>query len=51
MVFHRVKVYLACNLAVPNDLIDKLNAALADMRRDGTLAKIDRKYEHWGKSP
>ncbi|MRW87734.1 transporter substrate-binding domain-containing protein [Pseudoduganella sp. FT26W] len=51
MVFHRVKVYLACNLAVPNELIDKLNAALADMRRDGTLAKIDRKYEHWGKSP
>ena len=45
MVFNRVKVYLACNHAVPEELVDKLNATLAEMRRDGTLARIDRKYD------
>ncbi|WP_373989074.1 substrate-binding periplasmic protein [Duganella sp. BuS-21] len=45
MVFNRVKVYLACNHAVPEELIEKLNAALAEMRRDGTFARIDRKYD------
>ncbi|MYM29957.1 transporter substrate-binding domain-containing protein [Duganella sp. CY15W] len=49
MVFNRVKVYLACNPSVPDELIDKLNAALADMRRDGTLTRLDRKYDHYGK--
>ncbi|SHN26627.1 polar amino acid transport system substrate-binding protein [Duganella sacchari] len=49
LVFHRVKVYLACNPSVPDELIDKLNAALADMRRDGTLTRLDRKYDHYGK--
>jgi polar amino acid transport system substrate-binding protein len=47
LVFNRVKVYLACNPAVPDELVDRLNAALAEMRRDGTLARIERKYEHW----
>jgi polar amino acid transport system substrate-binding protein len=47
MVFHRVQVYLACNLSVPDQLVEQLNAALAELRRDGTLARIDRKYEHW----
>lgn len=45
MVFNRVKVYLACNHAVPEELIEKLNATLAEMRRDGTFARIDRKYD------
>lgn len=48
MVFHHVQVYLACNRAMPDQQVDKLNAALAELRRDGTLARIDRKYEHWG---
>lgn len=47
LVFNRVKVYLACNLSVPDALIARLNAALAEMRRDGAVARIDRKYEHW----
>lgn len=47
LVFNRVGVYLACNPAVPDTLVDRLNTALADMRRDGTLAKLERKYEHW----
>jgi len=49
MVFHRVKVYLACHPSVPDELIDRLNASLADMRRDGVLTRIDRKYDSWGK--
>ncbi|MYM25612.1 transporter substrate-binding domain-containing protein [Duganella sp. FT135W] len=49
MVFHRVKVYLACNPSVPDEQIDKLNAALAEMRRDGTLTRIDRKYDQAAK--
>jgi len=49
LAFHHVKVYLACHPSVPDELIDKLNAALADMRRDGALDRVDRKYEHAGK--
>jgi polar amino acid transport system substrate-binding protein len=47
LVFNRVKVYLACNLSVPDELVGRLNAALADMRRDGTMTRLERKYEHW----
>jgi len=47
LVFNRVQVYLACNLAVPDALVERLNAALADMRRDGTMARVEHKYEHW----
>jgi polar amino acid transport system substrate-binding protein len=47
LVFNRVKVYLACNRSVPDDLVERLNAALADMRRDGTMTRLERKYEHW----
>jgi polar amino acid transport system substrate-binding protein len=47
LVFNRVKVYLACNQSVPDELIDRLNAALAEMRRDGTMARLQHKYEHW----
>lgn len=49
LVFHRVKVYLACHPSVPDALIERLNAALAEMRRDGTLTRLDRKYDNWGK--
>jgi polar amino acid transport system substrate-binding protein len=45
--FKRVSVYLACNPAVPTELIDKMNAALDTMQRDGTVKRIDRKYEKW----
>jgi polar amino acid transport system substrate-binding protein len=47
LVFNHVKVYLACNPSVPDELIDKLNAALNDMRRDGTMARLERKYDGW----
>ena len=45
--FNRVGVYLACNPAVPSELIDKMNAALDAMGRDGTVKRIDIKYEKW----
>ena len=45
--FNRVGVYLACNPAVPTELIDKMNAAVEAMGRDGTMKRIDRKYENW----
>jgi polar amino acid transport system substrate-binding protein len=45
--FNRVGLYLACNTAVPGELIDKMNAALVAMGRDGTIKRIDRKYEQW----
>lgn len=47
LVFNRVKLYLACNLAVPNVTIDKLNAALEAMGRDGSARRIERKYDGW----
>lgn len=47
LVFNRVKVYLACNQSVPDELIARLNAALDEMRRDGTMARLERKYESW----
>jgi polar amino acid transport system substrate-binding protein len=47
LVFNRVKVYLACNPSVPDELIARLNAALDEMRRDGTLARLARQYDQW----
>lgn len=43
----QVDVYLACNLSVPDALVARMNAAVEAMHRDGTMKKIDRKYEGW----
>lgn len=45
LVFNEIGVYLACNRAVPNDLIARLNAAFDAISRDGTGQRIERKYE------
>jgi polar amino acid transport system substrate-binding protein len=45
--FNRVQVYLACNSAVPTELIARMNAALEAMTRDGTMRRINRKYANW----
>ncbi len=45
LTFNRVKLYLACNPGVPDATIARLNNALEAMDRDGSLRKIDRKYE------
>lgn len=47
LVFNRVKIHLACNLAVPDAVIARLNAALEEMRRDGTMVRLEKKYEFW----
>ena len=45
LTFNKVKLYLACNPAVPDATIDKLNAALDAMARDGSARRLERKYE------
>jgi polar amino acid transport system substrate-binding protein len=47
LVFNRVKLYLACSPSVPDELVARLNAALAEMRRDGTFTRLEHKYERW----
>ena len=47
LTFNRVKLYLACNPGVPDATIARLNNALEAMDRDGSLRKIDRKYESY----
>jgi polar amino acid transport system substrate-binding protein len=47
LTFNKVKLYLACNLAVPDATIDRLNAALEAMARDGSARRIERKYDTW----
>ena len=43
--FKKTELYLACNLGVAKETIDKLNATLQAMDKDGTRAKIDQKYK------
>ncbi|MGQ5522790.1 substrate-binding periplasmic protein [Chitinimonas sp. PSY-7] len=47
LTFSRVELYLACNLAVRNEVVDKLNVILNVMNNDGSAAAIDRRYERW----
>jgi polar amino acid transport system substrate-binding protein len=47
--FNRVELYLACNLTVRDEVIDKLNVILSGMNNDGSTDKIDQRYEHWPK--
>jgi polar amino acid transport system substrate-binding protein len=47
LTFHHVKVYLACNPSVPDAMVARMNAALDAMRKDGTFARLEKKYEQW----
>lgn len=47
LVFRRSALYLACNPAVPDELVARLRAQLARMERDGTSAEIERAYAGW----
>jgi polar amino acid transport system substrate-binding protein len=47
LVFNRIQVYLACNPAVPDALVARMNAAADEMVRDGSMRRIERNYEHW----
>ena len=44
LVFQRVQVYLACNRAVPDPLIERLNEAVREIERDGTARRIEHQY-------
>jgi polar amino acid transport system substrate-binding protein len=48
LVFKRIEVYLACNPAVPASLVARMNAAAAGLRRDGSMRRIERRYDNWG---
>jgi len=50
LTFHHVKVYLACNPSVPDAMVERMNAALAGMRKDGTFTRLEKKYEQWQSS-
>ena len=47
LVFNEIGVYLACNRAVPNDVIGRLNRAFDQRSQDGTGRRIERRYESW----
>lgn len=48
--FRKVQVYLACNKGVPATTALRMQAALDAMERDGTSARIERKYAQWGQA-
>ena len=45
--FSRRDVFLACNPGVPDAVVKRLNDAFAALEREGTLARIERRYDHW----
>ena len=47
LVFNEIGVYLACNRAVPNDVIARLNTAFDQIAQDGTGRRIEQRYERW----
>lgn len=47
LVFNRPDVYLACNHALPDEVITRLNAAFRALERDGTMGRIERSYDNW----
>jgi polar amino acid transport system substrate-binding protein len=42
--FQRGEMYLACNLGISRERIDRFNQILSEMARDGTIAKLESKY-------
>ena len=47
LTIKKIKLYLACNLAVPDAAIARMNAAVQAIERDGTAHRIERQYELW----
>lgn len=43
--FKKVDLYLACNKSMTDDMAARMNGALKAMQRDGTMKKIERRYE------
>ncbi|MFC4161040.1 substrate-binding periplasmic protein [Chitinimonas lacunae] len=42
--FHQTEMYLACNPGVGDEVVERLNQALAEMRQDGSVERIHSKY-------
>jgi polar amino acid transport system substrate-binding protein len=45
LTFKKTELYLACNLGVAQETIDKLNKTLQGMAADGSMAAINKKYQ------
>jgi polar amino acid transport system substrate-binding protein len=45
LTFRRIPVYLACNPALPDAMVARMNTALDGMRRDGTMRSIESAHE------
>lgn len=43
--FQKTSLYLACSLSVPEATANKLNGILREMEKDGTVEKINKKYQ------
>ncbi|MFC5551800.1 substrate-binding periplasmic protein [Massilia aerilata] len=48
LVFNNIRVYLACNQAVPDELTGRMGVALESMERDGSLQRILHRYDDYG---
>jgi polar amino acid transport system substrate-binding protein len=44
--FKRNELYLACNPAVPDDMLARMKAAMQQMQDDGSMQRIDALYPH-----
>ena len=47
LVFNRIDVFLACNRAVPDAVVKRLNGAFASLEREGAMRRIERSYDNW----
>jgi len=45
LVFNHIRVYLACNRALPDELAARMSSALASMEQDGSLQQIVHRYD------
>jgi polar amino acid transport system substrate-binding protein len=48
LVFNTIRVYLACNRAIPDELTARMSAALETMEHDGSLQRIMHRYDDYG---
>lgn len=45
LTINSTELYLACNRAVPDDVVERLRQAIRTLRADGTVEAIRRRYE------
>jgi polar amino acid transport system substrate-binding protein len=51
LVFNKIRVYLACNRAVPDELRARMSTALESMEHDGSLQRIMHRYDDYRVPP